>query len=91
METIVIAAAAPNGVYKVFVDKVPYASPAQWNPNWVNSAASFQAYSGGVSGLSPHYYNKSCGAKRYWYVGDLKKTGTTYTWTERNLCTNTKP
>jgi hypothetical protein len=91
METIVIAAAAPNGVYKVFVDKVPYASPAQWNPNWVNSAASFQAYSGGVSGLSPHYYNKSCGAKRYWYVGDLKKTGTAYTWTYKNLCTNVKP
>jgi hypothetical protein len=91
METIVIGASAPNGTYKVFVDKAPYTAPAQWNPTWVGSLASFQAYNGATTGLTPHYANKSCGTKRYWYVGDLKKTGTAYSWTYKNLCTDIKP
>lgn len=88
METIVIAPSAANGVYKVFVDKYPFT--AAFNQNWAGSAASFQAY-GAAASLSAHYYDKSCTTNRYWYVGDLTKSGSTYTWASKNLCQTTKP
>ena len=33
----------------------------------------------------------TCGTNQFWYVGDLTKSGTSYTWTNKNLCTNTAP
>ena len=89
METIVIGGSAANGTYKVFVDKYPYGS--QWNQTYSGSAAAVQVYKG-ASALSGHYYipggtTSPCTTQRYWYVGDIVKTGTTsYTWTSKNLC-----
>jgi len=88
METIVVGSSASNGVYKVFVEKYPYAS--DWHQNWYGSQASFQAYNGAAS-ISGHYYDRNCTTYRYWYVGNLTKSGTSYTWTSVNSCTNTKP
>jgi hypothetical protein len=33
----------------------------------------------------------TCGTTQYWHVGNLRKSGTSYTWTNKNLCTNTLP
>jgi hypothetical protein len=35
----------------------------------------------------------TCGTNQYWYVGNLTKSGTSYTWTNKNknVCTNTAP
>jgi hypothetical protein len=89
MEVAVIAPSAANGTYKVFVDKYPYSSA--FNQNWAGSSASFQAYSGAAGTSSGHFYDKNCTTYRYWYVGDLAKSGSTYTWTTKNTCTNTRP
>jgi hypothetical protein len=91
METIVIGSSAADGVYKVYVDRFPYAG--SWNLDWTNSQASVVAYKAGIQ-LSGHYYAppSACGStNRYWYVGDITKSGTTLTWTSLNSCTNTQP
>jgi hypothetical protein len=92
METAVIASAAPDGAYKVFVDRYPW--PGMYNQTYLNSQISFQAYNGGVAGLTPHYYTCPCTTQRYWYIGDLTKNGTSYTWAlkpDADACTNVKP
>lgn len=87
METIVIGSLAANGQYKVFVDKYPYSG--LWNQSWTGAKSSVQACNGSVN-TSGHYYSNSCTTQRYWYVGNLTKSGTSYTWTNVNSCTNTR-
>jgi len=41
---------------------------------------------GGLKAVS-----STCGTNQFWYVGNLTKSGTSYTWTDKNLCTNTAP
>ena len=89
METIVVGGSAANGTYKVFVDRSPY-DGSLWNQTYSGSAAAVQVYKG-ASALSGHYYIPGgsatpCTTQRYWYVGDIVKSGTTYTWTSKNLC-----
>ena len=49
--------------------------------NWAASLG------GGLKAVPP-----DCGTNQFWYVGDLTKSGTSYTWTnENNRCTNTPP
>ncbi len=88
LETVVIGSAAENGVYKVFVDKYPYSST--FNPSWTGSGASVQWANGGTLGA---FYTvpATCDTNEYWYVGDLTKTGTSYTWTNQNVCSATMP
>jgi len=91
METIVVAPSAGNGVYRIFVDKPTYSG--KWNPSWTGSGASVQAFSAAAP-LSGYYSAPptACGSSyRYWHVGNLTKSGTSYTWTNVNTCTNTKP
>lgn len=91
VETLVIASAAANGVYKVVVDNWPTGT-TQYNDSWTNSLASVQLYNGAAA-LGNFYPTPpaTCGLNRYWYVGNLTKTGTAYTWTNVNTCSNVKP
>jgi hypothetical protein len=89
-ETIVIGNAAEDGVYKVFVERPNF--DGHWNPSWTGSQASVQSYSGATS-VSGHIPAppSGCGTNRYWHVGNLSKSGTVYTWSKVDLCTNTRP
>ena len=90
METIVVGGSAADGTYKVYVDRYP---SSYWYPTYSGSAASVQVYKG-ASALSGHFYRPgatACTTQRYWYVGDIVKSGTTYTWTSKNLCQATAP
>jgi thermitase len=92
LETVVVGDQAAGGTYKVFADKWADAASTQFNPSWNGSQASVQLYNGGASiGGGLKAVPSTCGSNRYWYVGDLVKSGTSYTWTNRNMCTNTKP
>jgi hypothetical protein len=33
----------------------------------------------------------TCDTNQFWYLGDFIKSGTSYTWTNKNLCTNIGP
>jgi hypothetical protein len=90
VETIVIDSSAADGIYKVIVDKWFY-EDSSWNPSWVGSLASVQKYNGANSNgtYTPEY--STCGTKKYWYVGNLTKTGTSYKWTSVNTCSNSIP
>jgi hypothetical protein len=95
VETAVIGAAASNGVYRVVIDRWYDATPLgqQYNPSWTGSQASVQLYNGATPiGLFYGVPPANCTiATEYWYVGNLTKTGTSYTWTNVNTCTNVKP
>jgi hypothetical protein len=90
-ETIVIGSAAANGVYKVFVDNY-WTGMSYWNNSWTNSLASVQMYNGATPiGTFYPAPPATCGLNQYWYVGNLNKNGTSYTWTNVNTCSNTMP
>jgi hypothetical protein len=89
VETIVIGPSAANGVYKVFVDKFPYSS--NFNPSWANSRASLQVFNAATLFQNYQSFPGTCGTLRYWHVGNLTKSGNTYTWTGVNTCSNTSP
>jgi thermitase len=92
VETVVLGSAAPNGVYKVIATKPPDPAGPQWNPSWNGSQASVQMYNGAASlGGGLKKVPSNCGTNTYWYVGDLTKTGTSYTWRLENTCTNAAP
>ena len=91
LETVVIAAAAPNGIYRVFVDN--WLVGSTWGSDtYEGSKASVQMYNG--PGPIGTYYGAppaTCLTNEYWNVGYLTKTGTAYTWTSVNTCSNTAP
>jgi len=95
LETVVIGATAANGVYQVVVDRwySDDGTGPEFNPFWAGSQASVQLYNGATPiGLFYGAPPASCVATtRYWHVGSLTKSGTTYTWTNINTCTSTKP
>ncbi len=95
-ETIVIGSYAANGTYKVFVDNygkvfVDSFGVDYWNNSWTDSLASVQMYNGAASIGTFYPAPPACGLNRYWYVGNLNKNGTSYTWTNVNTCSNTMP
>jgi len=91
METLVIGSGAANGVYKVFAGKWSL-DTMSFDPSWTGSGASAQLYNGATS-IGPFYASPpaKCGTLRYWHVADLTKSGTSYTVTNRNTCSNTLP
>lgn len=93
-ESIVISSRAANGVYKVVVDNWP-TGEGIFNDSWTNSLASVQMYNGATSIGTfypiPPATSPACGLLEYWYVGDLTKNGNTYTWTNKNTCSNASP
>ncbi len=91
VETILLSGLAANGVYKV-VAQNPWAGAANWNDAWTHSQASVQMYNGAAA-LGTFYPTPpaTCGVKPYWHVGNLTKTGATYTWVSVNVCSNTRP
>jgi thermitase len=96
VETVIIGSQAANGTYKVIANKPPDLSPAggEWNPSWNGSQASVQMYNGAASlGGGLKAVPSTCGTNQFWYVGDLTKSGTSYTWTNKNknFCTNIAP
>jgi len=92
VEGAVIGEPAANGTYKVIAHKWPDPAGTQWNPSWNGSQASVQMYNGAASiGGGLKAVPSTCGTNQFWYVGDLTKSGTSYTWTNKNLCTNTAP
>jgi hypothetical protein len=67
-------------------------NPTRTNPSWNGSQASVQMYNGAARlGGGLKAVPSTCSTNQYWYVGDLTKSGTSYTWTNKNLCTNTEP
>lgn len=91
LETIVIGSGAANGVYKVFVDKFPF-DGSIFDPSWTGSEASVQFFNGAASiGTFFPRPPAACETLRYWHVANLTKSGTSYTFTNVNTCTNTKP
>ena len=91
LETAVVGSQAANGTYRVFVDKWVGTVSSGYNPSWGGSEASAQLYNGTVSIGGLKAPPSTCGTSRYWYVGDLAKNGSSYTWTNRNFCTNSAP
>jgi hypothetical protein len=92
LESAVIGSSASNGVYKVVVDKWPPITGATWNPSWTGSLASAQVYNGAATlGGGLKAPPPTCGTTEYWYVGDLTKSGASYTWTDKNVCQATLP
>jgi hypothetical protein len=92
VEGAVIGEPAANGTYKVIANKWPDPAGTQWNPSWNGSQASVQMYNGAASlGGGLKAVPSTCGTTQYWHVGNLRKSGTSYTWTNKNLCTNTLP
>jgi thermitase len=93
VEGAVIGEPAANGTYKVIINKWPDPAGTQWNPSWNGSQASVQMYNGAASlGGGLKAVPSTCGTNQFWYVGDLTKSGTSYTWrTNKNPCTNTLP
>ena len=92
LETAVVGSQATNGTYRVFVDKWVGATSSVFNPSWSGSQASVQLYNGATSiGGGLKAPPSTCGTSRYWYVGDLVKSGTSYTWMNLNVCRSTTP
>jgi subtilisin family serine protease len=89
LETIVIGSLADNGTYSVIVDNFFFGVSDYYNPSWTGSLASVQKYNGATA--SGTYTLPSPCASEYWHVGNLTKTGTSYTWTSVNSCIDTLP
>lgn len=89
LETIVIGSSAANGVYKVFVVNPYYGSSTYFNSSWTGSDICAQIFNGAkpIGSL----YKTACTTSAIWYIGNLTKSGTSYTWTRVNTCTNTMP
>jgi subtilisin family serine protease len=92
VEGVVIGIQAANGTYKVVADKWPDPAGSDFNPSWSGSQASVQMYNGDTSiGGGLKTAPSTCGNRRFWYIGDLAKSGSSYTFTNKNVCTNTEP
>lgn len=92
METVVVGSQAADGDYSVFVGKPADANSDTMNPSWRGSQASVQLYDGATSfGGGLKAPPSTCETSEFWHVGDLTKSGNSYTWTDKNLCTNTRP
>ena len=91
LETIVIGSAAANGLYRVVIDKFPFDGTV-FNPSWTGSQASVQLYNGATV-IGPFFSvpPASCTTQRFWHLGNLTKSGTSYTFSTVNTCTDTKP
>jgi subtilisin family serine protease len=89
VETIVIGSLADNGTYSVIVDRWGFENDL-FNPSWQGSGASVQKYNGATS-AGKYTPPSTCDTSEFWYIGDLKKTGTSYTWTTVNTCSDTIP
>jgi len=91
LETIVIGSAAANGLYRVIIDKFPFDGTV-FNPSWTGSQASVQLYNGATA-IGPFFSAPpaSCTTQRFWHLGNLTKSGTSYTFSTVNTCTDTKP
>jgi subtilisin family serine protease len=96
----VIGSQAVDGTYKVIVQNSwgsPSSTSPVFNPSWTGSQASVQISNGAAPlaaqlGGGLKRVPSTCGTNTYWYVGDLTKSGTSYTWTNnKNLCTTTLP
>src|SRR5215211_1940406 len=93
LEMGVIGSQAADGTYKVVVPN-GWASPSSpwFNPSWTGSQASVQISNGAAPlGGGLKRVLSTCDTNVYWYVGDLIKSGTSYTWRNKNICTNTEP
>jgi hypothetical protein len=90
LETIVISSSAADGVYKVIVDKW-FFEGYMYNPSWSGSLASVQRFKGATLNgtYAPAY--ATCGTNEFWHVGNLTKSGTSYTWATVNTCSNIMP
>jgi subtilisin family serine protease len=88
MESIVIGSSAANGVYRVFSEKYPYKS--SWNHSWTYSKAQMQVFTG-TKLKSSTVVPSTCDNNQYWHLGNLTKSGISYTWSPVNICTNTMP
>jgi hypothetical protein len=92
VEGAVIGSQAADGTYKVVADKWPDPAGTAFNPSWSGSQASVQMYNGAASiGGGLKTAPSACDNRQYWYVGDLTKSGTSYTFTNTNVCTNSAP
>ena len=89
VETVVIGSLADNGIYSVIVDRW-WIENYSFNPSWKGSKASVQKYKGATA-AGTYTPPSTCDTSKFWYVGDLKKTGTSYTWTTVNTCSDTIP
>ena len=89
LETVVMDSAAANGTYMVIVEKW-WLQDDSFNPSWKGSKASVQKYKGATA-AGTYTPPSTCDTSEFWYVGDLKKTGTSYTWTTVNTCSDTIP
>src|SRR5215218_8164209 len=93
LEMGVIGSQAADGTDKVVVPN-GWASPSSpwFNPSWTGSQASVQISNGAAPlGGGLKRVLSTCDTNVYWYVGDLIKSGTSYTWRNKNICTNTEP
>jgi hypothetical protein len=91
LETIVIGRSAANGVYRVFVNNFWSGAFDMFNPSWTGSLASVQIYRGASSFQNYAIHPTNCGVYAFWHVGNLTKSGSTYTWTNVNTCSNVQP
>src|SRR5215203_3413031 len=97
VETAIIGSQAADGIYKVAIWKWAIPEQADYNPFFNGSQASVQMYDGAARlGGGLKRVPSTCGTNQgpggqWWYVGDLTKIGTSYTWTPKNLCTNSGP
>jgi subtilisin family serine protease len=82
METTIIGSPAATGIHKVFVDRYPYSG--SFNQTYAGSKIQFQVFNGAAA--VARYDTCPCTTQRYWYIGDLTKTATGYTWANKNLC-----
>jgi subtilase family protein len=93
----IIGSQAADGPYKVVISKLGCPLCTFYNPSWTGSQASVQISNGAAPlaaqlGGGLKRVPSTCGTNTYWYVGDLTKSGTSYTWTNNeNLCTTTLP
>ena len=90
LETIVIGSSAENGTYSVFVDNAWSGDFGYYNPSWSGSLASIQRFEGATL-KGTYSVPSTCGTYEFWHVGNLKKTGTSYTWTNVNTCSDIVP
>jgi subtilisin family serine protease len=89
VETVVIGSSADDGIYSVIVDRWSIQNDS-FNPSWKGSGASVQKYKGATT-AGKYTPPSTCDTSEFWYVGDLTKTGKSYTWTNVNTCSDTIP
>jgi hypothetical protein len=87
METIIIGSPAATGIHKVFVGRYPYSG--SHNQTYAGSKIQFQVFNGAAA--VARYDTCPCATQEFWYIGDLTKTATGYTWANKNLCQAVAP